>query len=312
MSKFERMSWARPPLVYVVTLTWNQRQDTLECLASLQGLTYPNWRMLVVDNGSTDGTVEAIKARYPAVELLINEHNLGFQGGFNAGIRRACQQGAEFVLVMNNDTTVQPDLLDELMAYAGLPGVGMVSPKIFYFTEPTRIWSVGGDCHPITFEMTRKGDNQIDAGQWANVIERDFLVGCAMLMARPLLEQVGLFDTGFHPIYYEDVDLCVRARRAGLRLLLVPSAKMWHKVSASGGGSGSPRERYLMARHSVRYFRKYVRGWKWLVVVPYRLGSALKTTVKLLWRRRFASAGAYWRGLRDGWRMPIATIGERL
>jgi GT2 family glycosyltransferase len=312
MIKIERMHWAVPPLVYIVTLTWNQCRDTLDCLASLHELTYPNFQILVVDNGSIDGTVEAVRVQYPAVELLVNEQNLGFQGGFNAGIRYAHQQGAEFVLVMNNDTTVQPDMLDELMDYAGLPDVGIVSPKIFYFAEPTRIWSVGGDCHPVTFEMTHKGDNQIDAGQWAEVIERDFLVGCAMLMTRLLLQRVGLFDTGFHPIYYEDVDLCVRARREDLRLLLVPTARMWHKVSASGGGSGSPRERYLMARHSVRYFRKYVRGWKWLIVVPYRLGSALKTTLRLMRQGRTASVGAYWRGLRDGLRMPITTTGERL
>ncbi len=312
MAKIERMHWAVSPLVYVITLTWNQCRDTLDCLASLHELTYPNFRILVVDNGSTDGTVDAITIQYPAVELLVNAQNLGFQGGFNAGIRYAYQHGAEFVLVMNNDTIVQPDMLNELMAYAGLPNVGMLSPKIYYFAEPNRIWSVGGDCHPITLEITHKGDNQIDIGQWEDVIERDFLVGCAMLITRRMLEEVGMFDTGFHPIYYEDTDVCVRARRAGLRLLLVPSAKMWHKVSASGGGSGSPRERYLMARHSVRYFRKYVRGWKWLIVIPYRLGSAVKTTFRLIKRGRASSVGAYWRGLRDGWRMSIVTTGERL
>ena len=311
MTVIERRQSITPPLVYIITLTWNQLQDTLDCLASLSLLTYPNFRVLVVDNGSSDGTSEAIQTLFPNVELITNEHNLGFQGGFNAGMRYALKSAADFVLVMNNDTTVQSDMLDELMAYAGPPEVGMLSPKIYYFVEPNRIWSVGGDRHPLTFEMTHKGDNQIDHGQWDKVIARDFLVGCAMLMKRALLEEVGLFDLGFHPIYYEDVDLCVRARRVGFRLLLVPSAKMWHKVSASGGGSSSPRERYLMARHSVRYFRKYVRGWKWLIVAPYRLGSAFRTTFGLARRERYESIAAYWRGLWDGLRLPIATVGER-
>jgi len=122
-----------------------------------------------------------------------------------------------------------------------------------------------------------------------------------------MLEQIGLFDTGFQPAYYEDVDLCLRARHAGYRLLLVPQAKLWHKVASTSGGAGSPQERYLMARHSVRYFRKHVRGWRWLVVVPYRLGSALKTTWRLARQRRFDSIRAYWRGLRDGLQLPIAT-----
>jgi GT2 family glycosyltransferase len=303
----QRTQWTTPPLVYIILLTWNQRQDTLACLASLEQLTYPKIQILVVDNGSQDGTSEVIRGQFPAVDLLVNEHNLGFQGGFNLGMRYALAHGADFLLVMNNDTAVQPDMLDELMAYAGMPEVGMLAPKIYYFDEPERIWSVGGDCHPITFEMTHKGDNQIDHGQWSEVVERDFLVGCAMLMPRALPEKIGLFDTGYHPIYYEDVDLCVRARQAGFRLLLVPSAKMWHRVSASGGGSGSPRERYLMARHSVRYFRKYVHGWRRLIVVPYRFGSALKTSLRLARQKRFESIRAYWRGLRDGWKMPLET-----
>jgi len=309
---FERTKWTTPPLVYVITLTWNRLQDTIDCLASLAQLTYPNYRVLVVDNGSHDGTPDAIRELFPEAELLVNERNEGFQGGFNLGILLALKRGARFVMLINNDTIVQANLLDELMAYAGTPGVGMLAPKIYYFAEPDRIWSVGGDCHPITFEVTHKGDNQLDCGQWDQVIERDFVAGCAILMTVALLERIGLFDTGYHPAYYEDADLCVRARQAGFHLLLVPSARMWHKVASSSGGMDSPYERYLMARHSVRYFRKYVRGWKWLIVVPFRLGSALKTTVRLARQKRFESISAYWRGLCDGWRMPIETAGDYL
>lgn len=299
------------PRVDVITLTWNQRQDILDCLASLDRLTYPNYRIIVVDNGSTDGTAEAVRALYPDVELIVNPRNLGFQGGFNAGLRCALETGADFAFVMNNDTLVQPDILDELIKYAQPADVGMLSPKIYYFAEPDRIWTVGGDRHPITFEMVNKGENQMDRGQWDQVIERDYLIGCAMLLKRSLLEEIGLFDVGYHPIYYEDADLCMRARQAGYRLLMVPTAKMWHKVSRSGGGFDSPRQRYLMARHSVRFFRTYVHGWRRLVVVPYRLGSAIKTTLRLAWRKRFSSIGAYWRGLRDGFKSSIVSQEDR-
>lgn len=298
---------APPPRIDVITLTWNQQQDTLDCLASLSRLTYPNHRIIVVDNGSTDGTVEAVRAQYPAVTLIVNDRNLGFQGGFNAGIRRALASGADYVFVMNNDTTVQADILDELIKYAAPADVGLVSPKIYYFAEPDRIWTVGGRRHPITFEMTHKGDGQLDRGQWDQVIERDYLIGCALLMKRSLLETVGLFDTGYHPIYYEDADMCVRAQQAGYRLLLVPSARMWHKVSRSSGGFDSPRQRYLMARHSVRFFRKYVHGWRLLILAPYRLGSAIKTTLRLVWLRRFAAIAPHWRGLRDGLRATVVS-----
>jgi GT2 family glycosyltransferase len=290
-----------------MVLAYNHQADTLECLASLSYLTYPDHRLIVVDNGSTDGTAEAIRRQYPQVEVIGTERNRGFQGGSNFGLRQAFGSGTDFVFLLSNDTVVKPDILDELMKYAAPADVGLLAPKIYYFSEPERIWSVGGDRHPLTLEMTHKGDNQLDRGQWDRVLARDFLVGCALLIKRSLADTIGLFDTGFYPAYYEDVDLCMRARRAGFHLLLVPSAKLWHKVARSHGGQGSPQERYLMARHSVRYFRKYVRGWRWLIVGPYRFGSALKTTVRLAGARRFDSIRAYWRGLRDGLRLPIAT-----
>lgn len=293
------------PLVYVVTLTWNQREDTMSCLESLGQMTYPHYRLLLVDNASVDGTVEAVRERFPDVDIIVNPENLGFPGGFNVGLHHALAQGADYIFMINNDTFVEPNILDELMAHADSAGVGMLAPKIYYADEPDRIWSVGGRRHPWTLEMTDKGDLQFDRGQWKAVMERDYLVGCALLLKRDMLEEIGLFDTGYCPIYYEDVDLCVRARQAGYRLLLVPRARMWHKVSASGGGAGSPRERYLMGRNSVRFFRKHVRGWRWLVVVPYRLGSAVKTTVRLLRQGRRESASAYLRGLRDGFGMSL-------
>lgn len=299
-----------PPRVDVIVLTWNRREDTLACLESLSHLTYSNYRLIVIDNGSTDGTGAAVRKDFPHVELIDNHRNLGFQGGFNVGLRQSLRQGTDFILVLNNDTVVQADLLDELMAHATRPDVGMLAPKIYHFSEPNRIWSVGGDCHPITCEVIHRGDGQLDHGQWSHVIERDFLVGCALLLKRTLLEKIGLFDMGFHPAYYEDADLCMRARQAGFHLLLVPQAKIWHKVARSSGGTGSPQERYLMARHSVRYFRKYVRSWRWLIVVPYRLGSACKTTLHLARHKHWDSIAAYWRGLRAGLRLPLATIDD--
>lgn len=294
---------ATPPaakLVYVVTLTWNQKMDTLACLQSLSQMTYPHYRLLLVDNASSDGTVGAVGELFPHVEIVVNPCNLGFQGGFNTGLQYALEQGADHVLIINNDTEVAPDMLDRLMDHATQPGVGILAPKIYYANPPDLIWSVGGDCHPWLLEMINKGDKQWDRGQWDELLERDFLVGCALLFSRELLTDVGMFDMLYYPIYYEDVDLCLRARRAGYRLLLVPQARMWHKVSASGGGADSPRERYLMARNSVRYFRKHVRGARWLAVIPWRLGSATKTVARLMVQKKGKAALAYMHGLRDG------------
>jgi GT2 family glycosyltransferase len=293
------------PLVYVVMLTWNQQEDTLACLDSLSQVTYPNYRVVVVDNGSTDGTALAVKTRYPEVEVVVNPRNLGFTGGTNVGLRYALAQGADFIFSLNNDTLVEANILDELVAHAALPGVGIVAPKIYYADEPERVWSVGARRHPLTLEMIDKGRDQIDVGQWEQVLERDYLVGCAHLLKRSLLEEIGLLDEVFF-LYYDDMDFCLRARRAGYRLLMVPQARMWHKVAASAGGVGSPRERYYMARSSVWFFRKHVRGLRWLVVLPYRSGSAVKTLFRLGIRGLGTTARAYLRGLRDG----LALTGE--
>jgi GT2 family glycosyltransferase len=115
---------------------------------------------------------------------------------------------------------------------------------------------------------------------------------------------VGLLDEHFYPIYYEDLDFSVRFRQAGWKMLMAPQAKLWHKVSLTNQGSDSPNERYLMARMSVRYYRKHVRNLAWCVVIPWRMGSAIKTSLRLLAHQKIAPLNAYWRGLLDGLRDP--------
>jgi GT2 family glycosyltransferase len=177
----------------------------------------------------------------------------------------------------------------------------VVAPLIYYFDHPQRIWSIGGRIHPWTLEKSDDGLNMIDQGEWPSVVEQDFVTGCSMLFSRQVIEAVGLFDENFEQ-YYEDMDLCRRIRLAGFRILVIPQAKVWHKVALSSGGSDTPGERYWMARSSVRYFCKYGRGWRMLLIVPFRLASAIKTSLRLLTPHRGDSIRAYWRGLRDGMR----------
>jgi len=286
------------PLVYALTLSWNGQNDTLACFESLQKLDYPNKRLLLVDNGSTDGTPEAVANQFPTVELIRNETNLGFAAGMNVGLRHALSQKADYIIMVNNDTIIDPAALQKMIPLFG-DDVGMVAPKIYYAAEPDRIWSVGGLKNPLTLEMAGDARGDIDREQWAEVLERDYFNGCALLLSSPFLEEVGLFDERFF-MYYEDSDLSIRARQAGYRLLLSPHSHVWHKVATTSGGSDSPNERYWMARSSIIFFRKHVHGWRWLIVVPYRTASAFRTISRLLWRRRFASVKAYIRGLRDG------------
>jgi GT2 family glycosyltransferase len=287
------------PLVYAVTLAWNRCGDTLECVASLGQSSYRPLRILVCDNGSTDGTSAAVHSAFPQVEVLELRQNLGFAAGANRGLRHAFAAGADHVLLINNDTTVDPLMIEHLVA-ATAPDAGIVAPLIYYALAPSTIWSAGGLRSRWTLEQTGDLRGRHDWGDWPPTLARDFVTGCAMLIPRGVLETVGLLDERFF-MYYEDNDFCLRIRRAGYRILLVPGAKMWHKVALSSGGIDSPAERYAMARSSVLFFRKHVAGWQWAIVGPFRLGSAARTTLRLLRRWSTAAIVAYWSGLGAGW-----------
>jgi GT2 family glycosyltransferase len=281
------------PLIYVVTLNWNRCEDTLAFLGSCAQARYPRLRLLVVDNGSTDGSVEAIAAHFPQVEQLVNERNLGFAAGMNVGIRYALAQGADYLFVANNDTFLAPDALGHLVEAATQHGAELLAPAIYHSVPHERLWSLGGWQRRTLLEITQCREIAPEP------FEVDFVTACGVLIHRRCLERVGLFDERFF-MYYEDADYCLRARQAGCKLLVVPRARMWHKVATSSGGSDSPAERYHMALSSVQFFRKHVRGWRWLAVVPYRTGSAVKTVGRLLGRQRWDAARAYLRGLWAG------------
>ncbi len=289
------------PLVLAVVVNWNRGKDTLECLRSLEQQTYPRMGIIVVDNGSEDGSPESIQRNFPEVELIRLSRNTGFAGGFNRGIERALSQGGDYVLILNNDTVSDRRMVEKL-AGTMRPGDGVAFPKIYYYDDPRRIWSVGARRQFLTLEMTDKATGQVDRGQWEEVQERDYATGCALLVRREVFEKVGLFDERYFA-YYEDLDFSFRVKEAGFRMLLVPEARLWHKVALSSGGPDSPQERYLMAKGSVLFFGRHGGGWRRLFIIPYRLGSAVKTTVKLLVRRKFKSVQAYWKGLSEGLRL---------
>lgn len=287
------------PLAGVVVITWNQRDDTLECLTSIFRMTYPRFCVVLVDNASTDGTRAAVTTQFPEVECLANQTNRGFAAAVNQGIEHALKRDVEYLFLLNNDTVVDPMALHHLMQYARDNSVGMLVPKIYYYAQPQLIWSVGAGLNWLTLETRGDIRGCRDDGRWESVVERKHVTACAVLLPRRVVEKIGGLDERFF-YYYDDADLSLRVHEAGYRTLLVPQAKVWHKVARASGGVDTPYQRYWMGRSSVLYFRKHVHSWRWLIVGPYRLGSAMKTTVRLLAHRRFAALTAYWHGLYDG------------
>lgn len=263
------MDRASPPAVAVVILTWNGKDLTLDCLRSLEAVPTPGLRVVVVDNASSDGTVEAIRGRYgERVEIVETGANLGFAGGNNKGIEHALAGGADLVLLLNNDTVVDPGFVDALAAaMRDAPAVGVAGPKIYYHVPPDRIWFAGGVISMWRGTARHIGIREVDRGQYDRPRDVDYITGCAMMVRRSVFERVGVLDTGYRA-YFEDSDFCMRARRAGFGIRYVPSARVWHKISSSTGGQLSRRKITRKLESSVRFFRRYAR-WYQRAAIPF-------------------------------------------
>lgn len=187
------------PKVSVVVLNWNGCADTLECLESLDHITYLNCEVIVVDNGSTDDSVNLIRAKHPKVRVIENDKNLGFAEGNNRGIADAVKRGTEFVLLLNNDTVVAADLIDEFVSAAlAYPDAGAFSGKIYCYSEPSRIWWAGSHWGEREGDFVSNRAEEIDAGAINDdVTESDYACGCAMFIRSELIDRAGALDPLF-------------------------------------------------------------------------------------------------------------------
>jgi GT2 family glycosyltransferase len=236
--------------VTAVLLTWNGWQDTSLCLASLEHLDYPNFEVVVVDNGSTDDSVALIRERFPWVKVIENGKNLGFTGGCNVGIKHAQQQGSEFIWLLNNDTTVDPGALRAMVEKAQTnPRIGAVGSVIYFMDEPTRLQCWGGGY--VNFWLGRSGAFLREV----NDDKVEFITGCSLLLSRAAIDEIGALDEGFF-MYWEDADICFRLRRAGWLLAVAANSKLWHKGHTTMGKAKANAYRHFSAS-AAYFFSKY-------------------------------------------------------
>ena len=288
----------------IVVLNWNDSDETLSCLESLRGLDYPSFDVVVVDNGSTDDSVATIRERHPEVTVLEARSNLGFTGGNNLGLRWALDCGADYGLLLNNDTELTPSFLTLIVAAAEEdPHVGIAGPLILYYDRPDTIWSAGGHIDWLRGTANMIGLNESDAGQFgATPHDVDFVTGCALLIKADVMRRLGLLDDRFFA-YYEDTEWCLRAWRAGYRTVLVPQARIWHKISPIAR-EASPSVHYLMTRNRLLFLRAMRAGmpaWLYTLVGDYAR-TLLSWSVRPRWRSKRPQRRAMIRAILDAGR----------
>ena len=249
------------PAISIVVLNWNGANDTLTCLDSLAALTYPNFNVVVVDNGSTDDSLARLR-HYTAsylLTLLETGRNLGYAGGNNVGIRFALNKDADYVLVLNNDTVVAFDLLDRLTETATRwPSDGIYGPIILYEDQPEVIWTAGE-----FYDLEKLGVFHIDNGKENDYPLReseevDHLVGAALFLSAKALRLTGELETKYF-LVYEESDWCYRAKRRGFHCRIVPNAIVWHKVGSSFGSEESPLRTYFSAKNHLLFAERNLK-----------------------------------------------------
>jgi GT2 family glycosyltransferase len=288
------------PSVTIIVLNYKSYEDTIACLHSLEHLTYSHAQVLVVDNGSANGSIEAIRAAYPDVWLIDTGANLGFTGGNNVGVKAALEKGADYILLLNNDTIVAPDMLDVMVeVMENDKSIGVTGPTIYYYDAPETIWSAGGEINWKHGTTRMIGLDEEDKGQFGlSPLPVDFVTGCALMARRDVWEKAGLLDDNFF-MYYEETEWCVRARRAGCQIAYVPMAMMWHKISTQQRAA-SPRTYYYMTRNRLLFLRNTRAGvGTWLNIAVEYGRTWLSWTLRSRWEDKRPLRSVMLRAIHD-------------
>jgi GT2 family glycosyltransferase len=257
--------------VYAILVNWNGKDDTLVCLESLKKVKVPKnveLSVVVVDNGSSNDSIDVISKKHPWVKLIPTGKNLGFTGGNNVGFQYAIGKGAQYVWMLNNDTYVDPHVLSFLDVFDN-PSIGAVGSKIYFaaghefhhdrYKENERgkvIWYAGGLVDWNNMYASHRGVDEIDHGQYDTMEDTPFITGCSFVMRTDVMSTVGMLDETYY-LYLEDLDLSLRIQRAGYRTVYAPASVVWHVNAGSSGRPGNPVHEYYITRNRLIVGMRY-------------------------------------------------------
>lgn len=260
----------KKPSISILILNWNGKEDTLECLGSLNNIDYLNYKTIVIDNGSKDDSVKAIKKKYPQVKIIENKKNLGYAEGNNVGIRYALKNKAEYILILNNDTIVDKNFLTEMVKVAESDDkIGIVGLKVYnYGTNKIQSLGIKNAFWAIFFHKRGIGRNQEDEKQFEEDFGVEGVPGCGYLVKSKAIKKSGLFNKNFF-VYYEEIDLFFRIRKKGYKLMVSSKSKIWHKEGATSK-KVSGFVKYHQTRNSMIFIKRHFRFFKiFLFVMRY-------------------------------------------
>jgi GT2 family glycosyltransferase len=283
----------RNPFVYIIIITYNGSKYIINLLNSIFQSSFNSFTVLLVDNDSKDNTIIDVKKNFPTCKIIENKSNIGFAGGCNIGLKKAIEDSAEFILILNQDCLVQKNTLSNLIVSAqNKPAAGVLGPKTWFFHSPKegrpRILYAGAWRLVLPLVQRVPGIGKYDDGKYDQSVPVNYVWGHGMFLRASALQVVGLFDPEFF-MYYEDLDLCRRMEKAGYEVWYEPSAVMWHGVPDAARGSESEGWRWENKCRSIHIFHRKYYG----PVIARILDSLtlLSEIIRLLWSGYNTAAG---------------------
>tara|TARA_B100001115_G_scaffold181856_1_gene176961 strand:- start:860 stop:1759 length:900 start_codon:yes stop_codon:yes gene_type:complete len=275
------------PKVGAIILNWNTKYMTSVCANILLRSKYENFELAIVDNGSTDGSVDYLVGKFGRkIKVIKNEKNLGYSLGFNRGIKYFVDKGFDYTMVLNSDAFLSYESIGALVdVFREKTDAGFVSGKVYRFDDPNRLLSVGLNYNWLTLTGKIVGANEIDNGQYENVKEFAFIDDVFMLMDCKMLKQVGFYDGDFF-IQFEEADLICRGKSLGYKAYYTPNAKAWHRISISTGGTDSPLRYFYSFRNRIIFLYKNQTNLLFILFFLWNLIYLIPKTVFLFMSRK--------------------------